>query len=102
MDPYEQAKKRVEAKIGFFIHLIIYIFVNGILAVVDIAASPDKLWFYWPLAGWGIGVLMHGIAAFHHPHPKKQHGSFKERMIEKELQAIKKSTASDKSTDKTE
>ncbi|MCI0513202.1 2TM domain-containing protein, partial [candidate division KSB1 bacterium] len=21
-------------------------------------------WFYWPLLGWGIGVLSHGIAIF--------------------------------------
>ena len=26
--------------------------------------SPDALWFYWPLLGWGIGVLFHGMKVF--------------------------------------
>ena len=102
MDPYKEAKKRVEAKIGFFIHLIIYVFVNGILAVVDIAVSPEKLWFFWPLGGWGIGLLLHGITVFHHPHPQKAQSSFKERMIEKELVTLKRSKEFTTAQDKTD
>lgn len=102
MDPYKEAKKRVEAKIGFFIHLIIFVFVNSILAVVDIAVSPEKLWFFWPLGGWGIGLLVHGFAVFHHPHPEKAHSSFKERMIEKELEALKRLNQSTALSDKTD
>jgi len=26
--------------------------------------SPDVLWFYWPLFGWGIGIVMHGLFVF--------------------------------------
>ena len=89
MDPYEQAKKRAEAKIGFYIHLLIYACVNGILMAVDLTSSPEKLWFYWPLAGWGIGLFFHGIAVFHQPAARGHHNSFKERMIEKELANIK-------------
>jgi hypothetical protein len=22
------------------------------------------LWFYWPLLGWGIGILAHGLAVY--------------------------------------
>ncbi|GJM03070.1 MAG: histidine kinase [Rhodomicrobium sp.] len=79
---YEQAKKRAENKIGFYIHLAIYAGVNAILAVVDLASSPEKLWFYWPLAGWGIGVLLHWFAVFYTP----ANFSFKEKMIEAELE----------------
>ncbi len=43
MDKYKLAQKRVEAKIGFFIHLAIFILVNSILALVDILGSPEKL-----------------------------------------------------------
>jgi len=88
MDKYQLAKKRVEAKIGFYIHLIIFIFVNGILAMVDVLASPEKLWFYWPLCGWGIGVLLHAIGVFYHPKHANTGSSFKERLIEKELKSI--------------
>ena len=91
MDKYELAKKRVEAKIGFFIHLAIFILVNSILAAVDILGSPEKLWFYWPLGGWGLGVLLHGFGVYYHPASSNNRLSFKESLIEKELKAIERS-----------
>jgi len=33
-----------------------------ILIAVNLIFTPDKLWFYWPLLGWGIGILAHGLA----------------------------------------
>lgn len=98
MDKYSLAKKRVEAKIGFYIHLIIFLIVNGILAAVDILASPEKLWFYYPLAGWGIGVLLHGIGVFNHPASSDNGPGFKERLIAKELKAMEHSKNSSEDT----
>ncbi len=43
----------------FLIHLVVYIMVNLLLAVIDLATSPGQYWFYWPLLGWGIGILGH-------------------------------------------
>jgi hypothetical protein len=51
---------------GFRIHLIIYAVVNVLLIVVNLATSPDKLWFYWPLIGWGIGLAAHGFGVYRH------------------------------------
>ena len=48
---YEQARRRVEAKIGFFTHLGVYLIVNALLIVINLQNSPDSLWFYWPLLG---------------------------------------------------
>ena len=28
--------------------------------------SPQYLWFFWPLLGWGIGVVFHGIKVFNY------------------------------------
>jgi hypothetical protein len=61
---YERAKKRVEEIRGFFIHIFIYVVVNIGLFLLNIIASPNELWFYWPLFGWGFGVLAHGISVF--------------------------------------
>lgn len=83
---YEQAKKRAENKIGFYIHLAIYTGVNAILAVIDLASSPEKLWFYWPLAGWGIGVLLHWFAVFYTP----VNFNIKKNMIKRELEKIER------------
>jgi len=47
---------------GFFYHFSSYVIVNVILIAVNLLTTPDKLWFYWPLLGWGIGILAHGLA----------------------------------------
>ena len=47
---------------GFFYHFWSYVIVNVILIAVNLIFTPDKLWFYWPLLGWGIGLLAHGLA----------------------------------------
>lgn len=51
---------------GFRFHLILYIAVNLLLIVLNFTLSPDKLWFYWPLLGWGIGIAMHGFGIYRH------------------------------------
>jgi hypothetical protein len=44
---------------GFRTHLIVYVAVNVLLIVLNLAGSTDKLWFIWPLLGWGVGLLGH-------------------------------------------
>ncbi len=44
---------------GFRTHLIVYVAVNVLLVVLNLAGSADKLWFIWPLLGWGAGLLGH-------------------------------------------
>ena len=61
---YERARKRVEAIKGFYIHLLIYLFVNAGLLLINVLTSPVSWWFYWPLLGWGIGLAVHAIGVF--------------------------------------
>jgi hypothetical protein len=61
---FQRAKKRVEALRGFYIHLIVYVIVNLFLFLLNIMTSPDVLWFYWPLLGWGIAIVVHAISVF--------------------------------------
>lgn len=61
---YIQAKKRVEEIKGFYGNLVAYIAVNIGLMVVNLLTSPNYLWFFWPLLGWGIGVFFHAMKVF--------------------------------------
>ncbi|MFC2000896.1 2TM domain-containing protein [Chloroflexota bacterium] len=62
---YEEAKKRVEAKKGFYKHLIVYICVNILLIIIWAFPSGGGFpWFIFPLGGWGIGLLFHGLGVF--------------------------------------
>lgn len=61
---YQRAKERVKALRGFYIHLTAYVVVNLFLFLLDIFVSPDNLWFYWPLLGWGIAIVLHAVSVF--------------------------------------
>jgi len=82
-EAYEEAKKRVEAKIGFFIHLAVYVGVNLLLIIINLTSSPQYLWFRWPLFGWGIGVFFHGLSVF--AFSGRRLKAVKARMIEREM-----------------
>lgn len=61
---YQDAKKKVMALRGFYIHLGVYLFVNLFLVLLDILITPASLWFYWPLLGWTIAIVAHGYSVF--------------------------------------
>ena len=81
---YEHARKRVEAKRGFFSHLTAYVIVNIILFVIWYYTSRDFPWFLFPLGGWGIGLIFHFLGVF----VFDTMGS--EAAIEKEAEKIRK------------
>ncbi len=55
---YREVKKEKEKR-AFLVHLIIYILVNAMLVVINLLSNPQKIWFTYPLFGWGIGIVMH-------------------------------------------
>lgn len=61
---YEKAVKRVKELKGFYGNLISYCIVIPFLVIVNLIISPKSLWFYWPMLGWGIGILAHGMNTF--------------------------------------
>ncbi len=83
-EAYNEARRRAGAKLGFYLHLAIYVTTNIVLIAINLATTPQHLWFWWPLLGWGIGVFFHGLAVF----------AFSENvlmidcMVAKELQAL--------------
>lgn len=56
------ARKRVKAKLGFYMHLAIYIIVNtGLIAT---SLWHGQRWAFFPLFGWGIGLFFHGASVW--------------------------------------
>jgi hypothetical protein len=56
------ARKRVQMKRGFVVHLLLYVFVNAMLFIIWNVTGKGYPWFIWPLAGWGIGIFANAIA----------------------------------------
>ena len=81
-EAYAKAKKRVEARLGFYIHLGVYLGVNTLLTILNLTVSGDYFWALWPMIGWGSGLIIHGLFTF----VFTSESSLKERMIEKEMQ----------------
>ena len=63
---YEAAEKRAEDLQGLYTHLLVYGVVNLGLFVINLLTKGDggSWWFYWPLAGWGIGLALHVLVTF--------------------------------------
>lgn len=63
---YYRARKRVEEVKGFYGNLTAYVIVNCGLLLINLISSPNQLWFYWPMIGWGIGVAFHAMKVFYY------------------------------------
>jgi hypothetical protein len=63
-ESYMKARRRVHELKGYYVHLITFLLVNLFLFAVNMYTSPDVLWFYWPLFGWGIGIASHTMSVF--------------------------------------
>lgn len=61
---YEKAAKRVEELKGFYGNLISYCIFIPFLFLINWKTSPNYWWAFWPMFGWGIGVISHGIKTF--------------------------------------
>lgn len=61
---YDRATKRVKEMKGFYGNLISYCLVIPFLIFINLRTSPQYMWFWWPMLGWGIGVASHGFQVF--------------------------------------
>jgi len=47
-EAYQRAKKRAEAKLGFYLHLAVYIVVNILLIIINLSTSAQYYGRYCP------------------------------------------------------
>ena len=79
---YRRAAARVEARLAFYRHIIIYVLVNAFLVILNLTRSHDDFWPRWSILGWGIGLIAHGISVYSY---RWREGS-RERMIQREME----------------
>jgi transcriptional regulator with XRE-family HTH domain len=49
---------------GFYTHLIKYAIVVTGLLIFNLIKSPETMWVYWVIFGWGIGIVAHALNVF--------------------------------------
>lgn len=56
------ARRRAGAKLGWLIHAAVFAAVNTLLVMISLASG--KPWAIFPLAGWGLGLAIHGAVVW--------------------------------------
>jgi cellobiose-specific phosphotransferase system component IIC len=74
-DPgFEAARKHLKAVRDFMYHLMVFVFVCGLLVILDVRAGVGDEpvlgldWAYWVILFWGVGLAGHAIYAFFGDH----------------------------------
>ena len=78
------AIRRTDMKLGFRAHLMAYAIVNAGLTAINLITTPDHLWFFWPMFGWGLGLAAHAVVVF------ADGENLRGRMIEAEYERLRK------------
>ena len=81
------ARKRAEAKLGWYAHACVYVLVNLFLAFLSTRSSYP--WAVFPALGWGLGLAIHGLVVWA---KLSQHG-FYDRMVARERAALERTQA---------
>jgi len=77
------ARKRAGAKMGWYVHALVYVCVNAGLALISM--SSDRPWFIFPLAGWGLGLAIHGLVVWINAGGARLH----ERLLQAEREKLR-------------
>jgi hypothetical protein len=80
----ERARRVARRKMDFLRHVIIYLVVMAVLAIINNVTGGGYQWWLWPALGWGIGVVAHFLSAFLYAG-----GNLEKRLVQKELEKIK-------------
>jgi len=49
---------------AFKSHLFAFIAINGFLVLLNLVVSPGYFWAIYPMLGWGLGLLLHGMKVY--------------------------------------
>ncbi len=58
---YVRAVERVEKLKEFYQNAVSYIVIIPLLVFINLRFSPNFYWFWFPMIGWGIGLLFHWL-----------------------------------------
>lgn len=60
---YVRAVERVEKIKEFYQNLASYVIIIPVLVFINLYFSPQFHWFWFPMIGWGIGIIFHWLEA---------------------------------------
>ncbi len=80
------ARKRAGAKLGWYVHAIVYLAVNVGMLLSSRYGFGTRPWSVFPAVGWGVGLALHGISVF----LLGRGSAFRERLVERERERLRR------------
>ena len=80
------ARKRAGAKLGWYIHAALYVVVNLAVFAVSKDGIGTRPWSGFPLLGWGLGVVLHGVSVF----VLGSGSGLRERLVQRERERLQR------------
>jgi hypothetical protein len=78
------ARKRAGAKLGWYAHATVYVLVNIVIFAMSRYAFGTRPWSVFPLLGWGLGLVLHGVSVF----VLGSGSGLRERMVQRERERL--------------
>jgi hypothetical protein len=80
------ARKRAGAKLGWYVHALVYVVVNlGMFAAAHWGVT-QRPWSVIPLLGWGLGLALHGVSVF----VLGSGGAWREQLVQRERERLRR------------
>jgi 2TM domain-containing protein len=80
----ERAIKRLKKRRDFYGHVLVYVLVNAFLVVLwSLTTDRGFFWPIFPMAGWGIAVVLNAWEAF-------RDDDFAEQQIRREVERLQR------------
>ncbi|MCP5280941.1 MAG: 2TM domain-containing protein [Rhodoferax sp.] len=80
------ARRRAGAKLGWYVHATVYLLVNAALFAASNLGLGHRQWSLVPALGWGLGLVLHGLAVF----VLGAGSSLRENLVEKERERLQR------------
>ncbi len=80
------ARRRAGAKLGWYAHAVVYLVINLLLFALSEYGTGLRRWSIFPMVGWGLGLVLHGVAVF----LLGSGSGLRERMVEKERERLRR------------
>ena len=84
-----EAEKKVNAKKGFYWHLIVYVACGIFFFLMNMMTSPHDIWFPFPMVAWGLGLFFHGIGVFGIPGLNVLGQDWEKKQLDKEIEKLR-------------
>lgn len=87
-DLHALAKKRVELKMAFFVHLAVFLAVHSGFSLLGLLQGGFA-WRFLPFSGWALGLAIHGLVTLLSLHGPR----LRQRLMVAELKQLRQRAA---------